>query len=75
MKTCLMCNQLMKLEKKFESKKCKTQAGKYRVRRFTCTLCDYSELITANGGGEKIREQQALSDQKKYFNQQSENQI
>lgn len=70
---CLICNQPMKLSKKFENRTGKQ--GSYRVRRFSCTFCDYSELITADGGGEKQREQQAINDQKKYFNEQSNNQL
>ena len=68
-----MCNQPMKLSKRFENRTGKQ--GAYRVRRFNCTVCDYSELITADGGGDKNREEQALTDQKKYFNQQSDNQL
>lgn len=73
MENCLICNSPMKLSKKFESRSGKQ--GVYRVRRFNCTVCDYSELITADGGGERAREQQALNDQKKYFQQQSDNQL
>lgn len=68
-----MCNQPMKLSKKFENRVGKQ--GAYRVRRFNCTFCDYSELITADGGGDKAREKQAVKDQKKYFNTQSNNQL
>lgn len=70
-RTCLMCNQPMKLSKKFESRTGKQ--GVYRVRRFNCTICDYSELITADGSGEKARERQALNDQQKLYTQQSDN--
>lgn len=72
---CLMCNQPMKLEKKFESKPCKTQSGKYRVRRFTCTFCDYSELVLASGGAEEIRKEGDLKAVDRMYKEQSNNQI
>lgn len=73
MNDCLMCNQPMKLEKKFESRVGKQ--GAYRVRRYTCTVCDYSELITADGGGEDARTRQAHNDIDKMYKQQENNNL
>lgn len=73
MKDCLNCNQPMKLDKKFQSRDGKQ--GRYRVRRFKCTFCDYSELITADGGGEDTRTRQAQNDVNKMYKQSEENQL
>jgi hypothetical protein len=63
----------MKLSKKFESKNGKQ--GRYRVRRYSCTVCDYSELITADGAGEEARVQQARNDIDKMYKQSENNQL
>lgn len=61
----------MKLSKKFENKSGRN--GKYRVRRYSCTFCDYSELITAGGTGDKMREEQAVDEAKNINKQIIEN--
>lgn len=44
---CLSCGSDMVLEKRLKNGRSKE--GIHRKRRFKCTVCDYSELIHANG--------------------------
>jgi hypothetical protein len=48
-RVCLICNSPMKLTVTFGLKKSKTGGNKYRLRRFNCTVCDYSEMIAGDG--------------------------
>jgi hypothetical protein len=63
----------MKLEKKFENAKAKTTGNSYRIRRFTCTICGYSEMVTADGAYDRFTERQAIQEAKKLIKQQQEN--
>lgn len=68
MRTCLICDSPMSLAKEFTSKKAKRSKRMFQVRRFTCTFCDYEELVTGrNGGYEKHTEQQAVNAAQKLY--------
>lgn len=69
---CLMCNGKMVLNKSFPKHKGKQNS--YRVRRFQCSLCDYSELITADGSGD-LNNDAVLEDVKNYYKQEENNRL
>lgn len=75
MPNCLICNQPMKLEKQFQSAKAKFTPSKFRLRRYTCSLCGYSEMKTADGSRDKWHEEKAIEEVNEMYKQQSENQL
>lgn len=69
---CLMCNEAMKLDKNLGIHKGKHNF--YRIRRFSCSVCDYSELLTADGKRD-LDEHAVLQDVQNYFKQEEINRI
>ena len=69
---CIICGQPMVLEKKFKSTQCKSSPGKYRIRRFHCSFCEYSELICAYGELD-LHDTRAIEEINKMYEQEIEN--
>ena len=67
--TCIICGQLMIIEKRLNNTPCKYYAGSYKLTRFHCSFCDYSELITANGERD-IQQKDVLEDIKQMYKQE-----
>ena len=72
--TCIMCGQLMMLEKKFNNVPRKYSTGSYKVQRFHCSFCEFSELLTANGERD-IQQEEVLEDVKQMYKQEEENRL
>jgi hypothetical protein len=71
---CLICNQPMKMVKKMASHV--GLSNTYRRRRFQCTVCDYSELVIADGYKDDEHEPYMANEQvKKMYKQSEDNQL
>lgn len=70
---CMGCNTPMKLDKQSKAHQ-KSYGRKYRIRRFECDFCDYSETIYADGFRDTIIDpHKAKEDVEQMYKQMEEN--